>query len=95
MMLGALKPIAAGSKIQMRSLQAIAVLSLSLRDYKPIGWMAIDEHGKAWVSLAVNAPKWVTARFHAHPPRKGDALFTPWTNSADLPKGVYLLSCSR
>jgi|GEM_PF-3780314 len=70
------------------------MLSLSTNEREPVGWMAIDEYGQAWISLKPGAPEWVQARFHIRPPARGEAEFTPWTNSADLPKGVYLLSCS-
>jgi hypothetical protein len=94
MTLGVIKDKATGA-IEQRSLEAIATLSLSQAQRKPIGWMAIDQDGQAWVSLAKNAPKWALMRFHAHPRMLGDALFTPWTHTSGLPRGIFLQYCSQ
>jgi hypothetical protein len=95
MTLGAMKLRTKAAKLEARSLEAIALLSLSQSKREPIGWMAIDQRGQPWISLQNNAPKSALAWFHTHPPRRGEPAFTPWTRSTDLPKGVFLLSCSE
>lgn len=51
MTLGVLKPVVKGGRWEARSLEGLVLLSLSQKQREPIGWMAIDQRGQAWISL--------------------------------------------
>lgn len=88
--LGALQSVKAG-KIKMRSLEALAVLTLTASYRKRVGWIAFDERGDKWIQLSNDSPNWVRAYFGMHPPARGAQLFMPYFRA--LPPTLSVQAC--